>query len=63
MIIHKPETICKDGKIISIPAKDLTTEDFVAVPRKIGIKGDNSLSIAYRRIWGLFRRGGLENLP
>ncbi|MHA2494071.1 MAG: LAGLIDADG family homing endonuclease, partial [Candidatus Hodarchaeales archaeon] len=44
-----PFFCCKNGYIKAIQAKDLTKDDFVAVPRKIAVKGNNTLSVSYQR--------------
>ncbi|MHA2153947.1 MAG: LAGLIDADG family homing endonuclease [Candidatus Hodarchaeales archaeon] len=44
-----PFFICKNGKIRGIAAKDLRTDEFLAVPRKVRIKGRNHLNISYQK--------------
>ncbi len=44
-----PFFVCKDGNIQGITAKKLTTETFLAVPRKVHIKGYNHLKVHYEK--------------
>ncbi len=43
-----PFFCCNDGFIQAIQTKELKVEDFIAVPRKISINGDNTLFVTYQ---------------